>query len=319
MTPQEFGVYKYIEAVSHKSGVFYCDAKAMADEFEGRAWRTFQDLVEKLFEKGWLQMLSASGRNAQGLYYCAQYAIVSHDDWTKTHAKKCRLKPSEELETDTTVAADRNGQPLQLDSQPLQPTAQPLQPTAQPLQPAVASIAANCNKVSKEKYSKEKREKKSKKEPLQQSATDNQNPSSFSSSTPKASGKKKRAEHPWVIDIVREALKTNDAAHFETWDRMAISEVLHKNPDFEREEALTATRLFIVRLGDDKYELAKAGKGLAGRFDAEILNAGEYIAKQKYAVEQVAKQIAARKAEEETKRQELIEVCSVGPSGEGLF
>jgi hypothetical protein len=308
MTPAEFGVYKYIEATSYSSGVFYSDSRSLENEFEGRQWRTFQRLTDSLYQKGWLKLLQAPIRNERtGQYSPAQYSLVSHGTWAKTHPNRCkRKKPL----SPTTTENSSDPLPSVTTDNPLPSVSQPLSPVSAPLSFLASAVVTSDTKVSKEKLSKEKREKKNKKEPP-----------SFSSSTPKAAGKEK-VEHPWVIDIVREALNTSDAAHFETWDRMAISEVLYKNPDFEREEALTATRLFIGRLRDDDsggFKLTKAGKGLAGRFDAEILNAREYLAKQKYAMEQVAQQIAARKIEEETKRQEPIEVCSVGPSGEGLF
>jgi hypothetical protein len=177
MTPQEFGVYKYIEAVAHQSGIFYSDARAMSEEFEAREWRTCKRLVDSLSAKGWLRLLKAPARNAQGIFTCAHYALVSHSEWVETHPNKCRLEPLPPVTTDSTSAISDSGRPLQPaavdesiatsdNGNPLQLETPPLPPVSQPLPRVTTSVASNGTKSSKAEVRKDKSEKKSQKQPL---------------------------------------------------------------------------------------------------------------------------------------------------------
>jgi len=181
MTPQEFGVYKYIEAVSHESGVFYSDGHSMAKEFEAREWRTCKRLIDSLAKKGWLRLLVAPARNAQGIFTCARYALVEHEEWVKTHSNHCRRDPLPSVTTDNTAATCDNEQPLHPvavetsiatsdNGNPLQLETPPLPPVSQPLPRVTTSVASNGNKSSKAEVRKEKSEKKNQKQLLGTSA-----------------------------------------------------------------------------------------------------------------------------------------------------
>lgn len=136
MTPQEFGVYKYIEAITHDSGIFYCNAKAVAAAFSGREWRTFQNLIDSLADKGWLRVVKASTRDALGRNTSTHYALATHDEWAKSHGENDCREPLQQAAMES-VAAECNGQPLQQ--------------AAGPLQRATSSVATGCNKGNKPK------------------------------------------------------------------------------------------------------------------------------------------------------------------------
>jgi hypothetical protein len=206
MTPQEFGVYKYIEAVSHESGVFYSDGHSMAKEFEAREGRTCKRLIDSLAKKGWLRLLVAPARNAQGIFTCAQYTLVEHEEWIKTHSNQCRRDPLPPVTTDNTAATCDNEQPLHPvavetsiaasdNGNPLQLETPPLPPVSQPLPRVTTSIVTGGNKSSKAEVRKEKSEKKSQKQPL-----------GTSTGSSKPSGQKSDESDDWkkkFADLVR--------------------------------------------------------------------------------------------------------------------
>lgn len=231
MTPQEFGVYEYVGAVTHKSGVFFMDAESLAREFEGRGWRVFHDIVNGLAAKGWLRLIRAKTRTKNGTFAPAQYARVEHPEWFKAHPDECRA-----------TAPKCSG---------------PLQPESEPLQPGATTTAPKCKKVCKEETSKEKS--------VIESEPDANNAPPLAFSKPKASGKDRKSlgrEAALVEEIKKVALDASDCkAVFWGKDSKAIRQILIENPSLDRNDVLNAVR---NRVSDkDEFRLTHCGAEIA--------------------------------------------------------
>lgn len=96
MTVKEYGLYCYIRAISHESGVFYMDGRAHARQFAGVSKDTMYRLVESLHKKGWLILTQKSKRTKLGTYTPGRYTTVDHDTWTANHKGKCQSSPRNE-------------------------------------------------------------------------------------------------------------------------------------------------------------------------------------------------------------------------------
>lgn len=136
LTPQEYGVYCVIGALSYDSGVFYMDNETLAGCFTGRRPRVFSDLVTSLYRKGWLRMVKPSARNKFGIPTPCQYAVVKHDEWLESHSDKtCRKPPADSAHTDASgckhATANAAG-------------------CIGPMQQGASSIAAGCIYLTKE-------------------------------------------------------------------------------------------------------------------------------------------------------------------------
>ena len=90
MTPREWAIWNYAKAVSYKSGRFYLDGRALADEFRDQGKSTIYDIVDELKAEGWFVETRPSLRLKNGMFSPGECRILSHEEWVKTHPEMCR-------------------------------------------------------------------------------------------------------------------------------------------------------------------------------------------------------------------------------------
>lgn len=90
LTFEEFGVYSYVRAVSHKSHVFYSDGRQLAAEFEGEGKNPAYRVINNLVKKGWLVLIKEGGRTRFGTISPNQYEAVDHETWAAAHPGQCQ-------------------------------------------------------------------------------------------------------------------------------------------------------------------------------------------------------------------------------------
>ena len=158
MTPDEYGIYCFARMVAHGSGIFFGDGRAIAQAFRGTSKTGIYRKLKSLVRDGWMETLVPSVRQESGVFSCARYRVVDHDEWvTKYGSGQCVTYPGIEASQPVPPVGQVN------DGQPVPPAGQASpkidvhlsQNGGSPVPKSRFTCPASGTEVNKEKLEKE--------------------------------------------------------------------------------------------------------------------------------------------------------------------
>lgn len=94
LTPEEYGLWEYLRSVSHSTGIAYLSGRRIASDFVDTNKNTIYRLIDRLFEKSWLEEFSAFYRTKSGMYVPRSAKVLTHDQWVVRYGRAdCRPVP----------------------------------------------------------------------------------------------------------------------------------------------------------------------------------------------------------------------------------
>ncbi|HET9406046.1 MAG TPA: hypothetical protein VFO39_02300 [Candidatus Sulfotelmatobacter sp.] len=94
LTPEEFGLWEYLRSISYSTGVAYLSGRRIASDFVDTNKNAVYRIIDRLFEKGWLEEFSAFYRTKSGVYVPRSATVLTHESWVLKHGTAdCRPVP----------------------------------------------------------------------------------------------------------------------------------------------------------------------------------------------------------------------------------
>lgn len=95
MTPVEFAVWTVSRSVAHQTGILYFDGRDMANLFKRTGKNRMYQAAKRLVKDGWFKTISPPRYDPRtGRFLCAQYRVLSHEEWSREHPNSCVAEPS---------------------------------------------------------------------------------------------------------------------------------------------------------------------------------------------------------------------------------
>jgi hypothetical protein len=94
LTPEEYGLWEYLRSVSHSTGIAYLSGRRIASDFIDTNKNAIYRIIDRLFEKSWLEEFSAFYRTKSGMYVPRTAKVLTHDQWVAKYGRAdCRPVP----------------------------------------------------------------------------------------------------------------------------------------------------------------------------------------------------------------------------------
>ena len=90
LTPEEYGLWEYLRSVSHSTGIAYLSGRRIASDFVDTNKNAIYRIIDRLFEKSWLEEFSAFYRTKSGMYVPRSAKVLTHDQWVVKYGRADR-------------------------------------------------------------------------------------------------------------------------------------------------------------------------------------------------------------------------------------